>query len=173
MRSKILFTMLIVFLTTTGYAQKAAKKKADKQTEEWRYEIECSGVGTDGTYLVKVWSFSKKAAVAGEQAKKNAVHGIIFKGFVGNREKGCPTQKPLANSPNLEMEKADFFVPFFEEGGKYMKFVSLSSDGNMGPKDVVKVGKEYKVGIILSVYKDLLRKDLEDAGIIRSLTSGF
>lgn len=165
--------MLFAFLASTSYSQKAAKKKADKQTEAWRYEIECSGVGTDGTYLIKVWSFSKKPAVAAEQSKKNAVHGIIFKGFVGNRDKGCPTQKPLANSPNLEMEKADFFDPFFEEGGKYMKFVSLSSDGNMGSKDVIKVGKEYKVAVILSVYKDLLRKDLEDAGIIRGLTSGF
>lgn len=173
MKSRILLIMLFALVASTGYSQKKAKKKADKQTQAWRYEIQCAGVGIDGTYLVKVWSFSKKAKVATEQAKKNAVHGIIFKGFVGNSVTRCPTQRPLAKSPNLEMEKEDFFKPFFEDGGKYMKFVNVSSDGNIGAKDVIKVGKEYKVGVVVSVSKDLLRKDLEDAGIIRGLTSGF
>lgn len=71
------------------------------------------------------------------------------------------------------MEKKDFFEPFFEEGGKYMKFVSESNDGNVGAEDRLKVGKEYKIGVVVSVNKDLLRKDLEAAGIIRGLSSGF
>ena len=38
----------------------------------------------------------------------------------------------------------------------------------------VKVGKnEYKVGVVISVSKDLLRKDLEAAGIIKGLGAGF
>jgi sRNA-binding protein len=73
----------------------------------------------------------------------------------------------------LEDEKADFFEPFFEEGGRYMKFVSESSDGNVDAADRVKVGKEYKIGVVVSVHKDALRKDLEAAGIIRGLSSGF
>jgi GTP-sensing pleiotropic transcriptional regulator CodY len=35
------------------------------------------------------------------------------------------------------------------------------------------VGKEYKVGVTVSVSKDQLRKDLEAAGVIKSLGSGF
>lgn len=157
-------------VTATTFSQ--AKKKADKATEEWRYEIECAGIGTDGTYLIKVWSYSKKGNVAITQAKKNAIHGIIFKGFAGG-EKGCNSQKPLVSNPNLESEKEDFFKPFFEDGGKYMKFVSVSSDGNVDASDRMKVGKEYKIGIVVSVMKDALRKDLEAAGIIKGLSSGF
>lgn len=170
MKKQLILLAVAFFSSFTILAQ--AQKKADKATQEWRYEIECAGIGTDGTYLVKVWSYSKKPAIAITQAKKNAVHGIIFKGFPGNGQ-GCSSQKPLATNPNLEMEKADFFDPFFEEGGKYMKFVTESGDGLVDASDRMKVGKEYKIGVIVSVSKDALRKDLEAAGIIRGLSSGF
>lgn len=165
-----IFFLFIVMLTAASFGQ--AKKKADKATEEWRYEIECAGIGADGTYLIKVWSYSKKGTVAITQAKKNAVHGIIFKGFAGGAQ-GCNSQRPLVSNPNIESEKVDFFQPFFEDGGKYMKFVSASSDGNVDASDRMKVGKEYKIGVVVSVMKDALRKDLEAAGIIRGLSSGF
>lgn len=148
-----------------------ASKKADKDTEAWRYEIEAVKVGVQGTYLIKVWSYSKKPDVAIEQAKKNAVHGIIFKGFAG--KSGVPGQSPLTTNVNLEEEKAEFFKPFFSDGGKYMKFVSLSTDGAVGAEDRLKIGKEYKVGVVVSVNVSALRKDLEDAGIIKGLSSGF
>lgn len=163
--------MLALSASFGGFAQKRANKKADKQMREWRYEMECAGIGQDGTYLIKVWSFSKKPAVAAEHAKKNAVHGVIFKGFTGAQ--GCTGQKALTSDVNLEQEKADFFDPFFDEGGKYMKFVNCTSDGVPDANSCIKVGKEYKVGIIVSVAKDALRKDLEQAGIIKGLSSGF
>ena len=68
--------MLMLFLgmlCVTSLVSAQARKKADKDTEEWRYEIEVVQTGTQGTYLIKVWSYSKKADVAIEQAKKNAV----------------------------------------------------------------------------------------------------
>jgi hypothetical protein len=171
---RILKGMLLVavfIFSAASVADAQAKKKAEKDTENWRYEIECVSVGASGSYLVKVWSYSKKPVVAIEQAKKNAVHGIIFKGFTG-KGAGC-TQKPLTNDPNLEVEKADFFTAFFADGGKYMKFVSTSGDGSINPEDILKLGKEYKIGVIMSVAKDNLRKDLEAAGIIKALGSGF
>lgn len=166
LRKTNLLLLLIVGFSLSVNAQ--AGKKADKQTVQWRYEVECVSTGAAGSYLVKVWSYSKKADVALDQAKKNAVHAIVFQGFTGAGA-GC-TQKPLTNNPALEQEKEVFFKEFFADGGKYMKFVSSSGDGN---KEVVKVGKEYKVGVVVSVQKDLLRKDLEAAGIIKGLSSGF
>jgi hypothetical protein len=148
-----------------------ASRTADTYTRQWRYEIEPVNVGTQGSYLIKVWSYSKKPVVAIEQAKKNAVHGIIFKGFAGMA--GVSSKRPLTNNPNLEEEKKDFFDPFFADGGKYMKFVSISNDGSVAAKDRLKVGKEYKIGVIVSVSVDQLRKDLEDAGIIQKMGAGF
>lgn len=166
---QLLTITILLFLATISNAQ--SQKKANKDTDNWRYEIECVSTGAQGTYLIKVWSYSKKPTVAIEQAKKNAVHGIIFKGFSGQGA-GC-TQKPLTSNPALEQEKAEFFKEFFADGGKYMKFVNISGDGTVNAEDRLKVGKEFKIGVIVSVLKENLRKDLEAAGIIKSLSSGF
>lgn len=165
--------LLMLMLTTVTSISGQARKKADQATEEWRYELQCTGVGVDGTKLVKVFSYSKKATVAIEQAKKNAVHGLIFKGFAGNSAARCPSAPPLSNNAAIEKEKAEYFEKFFADGGPYMKFVSVSGDGSIAPEDRVKVGKEYKVGIVISVMYDQLRKELESAGIIKGLSSGF
>ncbi|HPT43793.1 MAG TPA: hypothetical protein PLH52_08065 [Paludibacteraceae bacterium] len=168
--AKALSLFLILF-TCFGVTAAAQNKKADKDTRNWVYEIEPVGVGTQGSYLIKVWSYSKKPIVAIEQAKKNAVHGIIFKGFTGIQ--GVPGQRPLTNNPNLEVEQAEFFKNFFAEGGKYMKFVNITNDGSVAAEDRLKIGKEYKIGVVVSVNVAGLRKDLEDAGILRGLSSGF
>lgn len=169
MKTKSFIFIILIFISTGVFAQ--AKRKANKDTNQWRYEIEVVSVGAPGTYLIKVWSYSKKPRVAIEQAKKNAVHGIIFTGFVGKQ--GVAGQKPLTNNVNLEQEKEEFFKPFFADGGKYMKFVNISNDGSIAAEDRLKVGKEYKIGVVVSVNVAALRKDLEDAGIIKSLGAGF
>lgn len=137
----------------------------------WNYEIEPVGVGSQGTYLIKVWSYSRNPVLAIEQAKKNAVHGIIFKGFGGVQ--GIPGQHSLTTDPNLEVDQAEFFRNFFGSRGKYMKYVNVSNDGAVAAEDRLKVGREYKIGVVVSVNVAGLRKDLEEAGIIRSLSSGM
>ncbi len=164
MRKILLFAMAIA-LCIPAFA--GPKKKADKDTDRFRYELECAGNGVQGTYLVKVWSYSKKANVATEQCKKNAIHGIIFKGYVGGN--GCVSQRPLAKNPGVELEYEEFFDLFFSDKGDYYKYVSVTS----AAPEVVKVGKEYKVGLVVSVQKDELRKALEAAGVIKGLSSGF
>jgi hypothetical protein len=83
-------------------------------------------------------------------------------------------QKPLATNTNLEQEQLAFFDEFFLNGGKYLKFVSLLANGSILPEDRIKLGKsEYKIGVIVSVNSAELRKDLENAGIIKGLTTGF
>jgi len=168
-KAKFILTTILILCCFVGFSQtKKDKKKADKQTAVYRYEIACAGTGVQGTYLVKVWTYAKKPDVAFEQSKKNAVHGIIFKGFAGNSIDGCTPQRPMAAKPTIEQEQSDFFRKFFSNGGDYMKYVSVS-----GGREMVKVGKEYKVGVVISVSKDQLRKDLEAVGIIKGLSSGF
>lgn len=171
-KNKFMFLFLLVgalVFNTNAFSQ--ARKKADKDTKNWRYEIEGVGEGKEGTYLIKVWTYSKKSEVAIEQAKKNAIHGIIFKGYTGVGR--VTSQPPLASDSGVEFEKADFFDPFFTENGGYMKYINVTGDGSVSPEDVLKVNKEYKIGVIVSVKKDMLKKDLIAAGVVRSLSSGF
>ena len=80
----------------------------------------------------------------------------------------------MSRNPNLENEKKDFFDDFFADGGKYTKFVTVSTDGRIESGDVTKISKkEYKIGVNVSVNITLLRKDLEAAGIIEGLGSRF
>jgi hypothetical protein len=172
MKTKLLFLFSILILSNpqSVFSQNAGKK-ADKDTRRWRYEIEAVSEGKEGTYVVKVWSYSKKPKVAVEQAKKNAIHGVIFQGVIGSgRVSGQP---PLTSDPGVEMQHSDFFNVFFKDGGEYMKYVSMSNDGSVSPGDRQKVDKEYKIGVLVSVRKDLLRRDLEKAGVIKGLSSGF
>lgn len=168
MKTTKVYLVVIFILCGCSLAFADKKNKANTETQNWRYDLECAGAGSDGTYLVKVWSYSKKASVATEQCKKNAVHGVLFKGFTGKTGQ-CASQRPLINNVNVQNEQKDFFSKFFDDnGGDYMKYV-LST----GSVESVKVNKEYKVGVVISVAKDLLRKDLESAGIIKSLGGGF
>jgi len=171
MKSINLILFSIAFFSFLDYGIAQSKKKADKETAIWRYELEPAGTGIQGSYQIKVWSYSKKAETAIEQAKKNAVHYIIFKGFPSKER--LSGQKALAQNPNLEEVKSEFFKEFFQDGGKYLKFVTLVNNGAIASEDRIKIGKEYKIGVIVSVNVAALRKDLEDAGIIKSLSNGF
>ena len=168
---KITFLVFTILLSTLSYSQIFSKRKANKDTERWRYEVECIGEGKGTNYTVKVFSFSKKPKVAIEQAKKNAVHAIVFQGVNAGP---CVSQKPLVMNPNIEQEKKEFFKSFFATGGKYMKFVTASNNGRVRPGDVSKISKkEYKIGVIVSIDVDGLRRDLESAGILQNIGKIF
>ena len=68
---KFLFSLLAVALCVPAFAG-LRQKQADKDTNQFRYEIECAGNAIQGTYLVKVWTYSKKASVAENQCRKSA-----------------------------------------------------------------------------------------------------
>jgi len=163
----ILLTSICLFAFSYGFSQ--SKKKSNQYTQQFRYDITCESEGVQGSYIVKVWSYCKKSkpAVATEQSRKNAVHGVIFKGVSGIGQK-CQSQRPLAPDPTIEHQHSDFFKKFFSDGGDWQKYVSASMR-----TDRVKVGREYKIGVVVSVSKDQLRKDLEAAGVIKGLSSGF
>ena len=163
---KFLLPLLVAILCLPS-CKSLRQKQANTDTNQYRYEIECAGNAIQGTYLVKVWTYSRNASVAENQCRKNAVHGVIFKGYGGGQ--GCVSQRPLANTPGVEDQYKTYFDNFFAPGGEFQKYASIMS----GTTETVTVGKEYKVGVVVSVRKDDLRKALEAAGVIRKLNSGF
>jgi hypothetical protein len=138
-----------------------------KNPKASRYDIECAGEGTQGTYLVKVWVYAKSAKFTSNELKYYAVHGVIFKGYAG-KSGVCGSQRAMA-TPALEHERADYFDAFFNNDKAYNRYATEVN----GSVERVKVGKEYKYGMIVSVNKDALRKDLESAGVLRGLSGGF
>jgi len=165
LKLSLLIAVFLIF-SISGYSQKKKNPAAF-----YNYEVECLGTGIDGTQLIKVWGYGKKPNDAVEQAKKNAVHAVMFKGILTGKP-GC-MMRPLITDPGAEQQHQDYFDAFFKSNGKYMNFVNVSSDGSIDPKDRLKVGGQYKVAVIVSVSHAALRKELEAASVIKPLGTGF
>jgi hypothetical protein len=163
---RTLIVVLVILSAWPAFPQSKSKKKLAGYTID-NYEAECVGVGKEGTKLWKIWGYGKKPDDAILQAKRNAVHAAIFKGVYTGK---CPKTEPILTDPGAAEKNSAYFDEFFKNGGKYLDFVALSGDGM---EERVKVGKQYKVAIVVSVMYDRLRKELESAGIARSLNNGF
>ncbi|PQJ76450.1 hypothetical protein [Polaribacter glomeratus] len=176
----ILKLLLSLFILSSINTYSQSKKQIAEEKLSKIFEIKCEGVGTEGIYLIKVFSYSKDRFLAVEQAKMNAIRGVIFRGIPPG-ERGCVAQPAMVRDSNLEEQSNEYFKSFFAIGGKYSKFIDLTTEGAVKAEDrfVMKGkafglrGKVYKIGVVVSVNKNLLRKELEDAGIIKKLSSGF
>ena len=134
--------------------------KLSKADTPWTYEIESVGVGADGTYAIRVWSYYKNAKMPLEVAKRNAVHAVIFK--------GVPAGNGAASQP-LSASDTAFFDNFFI--ADYQNYINSVANSSLR---IIKLrAREYKIGYVVSVAKDNLRKYLEDQGVIKGLSSGF
>lgn len=175
------FSVLLIFCFSALGAQ-AQKFILD-------YEVQCLGVGSEGTQLIKVWGYAKKQDDAIELAKLFAVHAVIFKGI--KTGKGC-AQRPLipeGQGAEYMRKHSNYFEKFFgirrlkrngeyrmdrrATGKEYQLYVQLSTDGSIRASDRKKVGRRYKVGVAVSVSRDALRKKLEQEGIIKAMDYGF
>lgn len=163
--------MMLILLLGAGVAmgQSRKQRKANKQTAEWRYEIQNEAVGTGNTLIVKVWSYSKKVEIARNQSLKNAVHGLIFKGAAANPDPAKRTKAlaPLIAQPDAEQIYARFFDPFFADGGDYMRYATMTTSGEAG--SIEKIGKEYRVATYITVEYSELRRMLEKKGLIEAM----
>ncbi|HBB92574.1 MAG TPA: hypothetical protein DC042_12875 [Bacteroidales bacterium] len=167
---KSAFFILMAFLALSFLSLEAQTRKEKKIAGyiDANYEVECLGTGTQGSQLMKVWGYGKNPEDAVIQAKRNAVHAVIFKGITAGQ--GC-MKRPILTDPGAEQSHATYFETFFAPAGRYLNFVSLSGEG---VQDRIKVDrKTYKVAINVSVMHSALRQELESAGIAKKLGAGF
>ncbi len=162
-------TILLSMATSHSvFAQRVKKEMKKIWASDASYEVTVVDIGTDGTKLLKVWGYAKKKDIAKINAKKNAVAACLFKGAVGNRDK---IVKPIIPNPNTAEKHQVYFDNFFKTGGDYLKYVGLTNDAT--GKDIIKMKKGYKVGIVASVNYDALRKEMERAGIVKELSKAL
>lgn len=148
---KLLVTSLIMlFLSGVCYA------KSDKL--DYEYNLSGIAIAKEGYYLVEVSvTVDKKKEANIELVKQYAIMGCLYKGFVVDRI----SQKPLL--PHSMKDKDQTYLRKLIHND-YNTYASTSH-----PLQIVKVGKKYRVTGIILVSKDNLRKNLEEAGIIRKL----
>ena len=139
----------------------SALAKGDKNLQ---YDITGAGSGNEGMVLVKVFVYSKNAT--DQELKQAAVHGIVFRGCSGNNS---GARQPAMAPAETESSHAEFCKAFFSVNGECQNYASIIA----GSYERVKTSKGLKNGAIVQVDKKALRKALEKAGVVRSLSAGF
>lgn len=157
----ILLSLFLLF----GTVEISAKDKEDDSPLR-NYAIEGSGrPAGQGSYVVKVTVNTKNKNLPDKDIAKCAVHGVLFHGFSGDNHH---TEKPLARKSSAEAEHKEFFDSFFSSSR-----AAAYANPMQSTRQVTKSGKEYVITEVVEVQKDLLKKDLQDAGVLGSLNSGF
>lgn len=168
-------TLLMVLFTFVCLGIQA---KDHKKLLEYRYELSLdipNVAATSGFKVFKVWSYAKKrealAKVSKDICMRNAIHGLLFKGLAASDE-GTQGSVPALVPDGYKTHK-EYFDHFFDSK-EYMQFIQLTSRGAQQAGDIIKTAnKEYKVGLLVQVNLNALRKRLEKDGIINSAQSIF
>jgi hypothetical protein len=165
---------LIFMASTTSQAQSKNKVRKMEYNSQYNYEVATVAVGVDGTKLVKVWGYGPDPEEATRNAKELGIACAIFRGFPPASNGAAAKTPPIVTDSDAAEKNMAFFETFFAPGGKYLQYVNLSTDAPPSGEDRIKVNKKtYKVGVVLSIAFDELRKDLEKEGIARKLDAGF
>ena len=150
------------------------------------YEVVPMVQSTQGNVNFKVFSYGYDPDDAIERCKMDAVHAVLFKGIPGSNQ-----EKPLIPDLDAFNKNREYFAKFFGikdvkdisttavsifgrvrllpgyANGPYRLYVGFSGDGSVNPNDRMKVDNRYKVGVAVAVNVSLLRRRLEQDGIIK------
>lgn len=152
-----------------------AQKKKEKKLMEYYYELSLSqenAASASGFKVFKVWSYGKKKElITKDVCMRNAIHGLLFKGLAANDEGTQGVLRPLC--PEGYIAHKEYFDKFFLSGD-YKQYIQSTSRGAQSAGDVIKTAnKEWKVGLLVQVNVNALRKRLEKDGIIESVNGIF
>ena len=104
-----------------------------------------------------------------EQAKKNALYACIIKGLpFSENAMGTP---PLCIDAKTIADNSMYLEKLINKN--YRHYITYLTDGVPSGSDLRQVGSRFKVAVYVQIQFDLLRKQLENDGIIRSLDYGF
>lgn len=164
--------MIRAYITAFILMLSAVATTAEAQGKNgYKYELASydGAVSGDPNYsIVKVWSYGKREKLTRRECIKNAVHGIIFKGYAASSMRAEDRGK-AALCPGGYDTHEEYFDKFFSSGD-YLQYVQESNNGELMATDVIKIAsREYKVGMVVVVNTEALRKRLEQDGIIKRL----
>jgi hypothetical protein len=126
----------------------------------YTYETECLGTELDGSYTLKAWGIGRNAVDAFEQARKNAIRDVIFKGITKGKN-DCQI-KPILFEVNAYDKYRDYFNKFFADKGTYNKYVNYK-DKRAGSSKRQRTDAEIKKGVIVRVkYAELRERLIQD-----------
>lgn len=154
--------LLLILVSLFSFQSNAQKNIGGNYT----LESECLGAEMDGSQTLKAWGFGRNRGDALEQARKNAVRDVLFKGL-RNGKQGCNI-KPVVFDMNAQEKYEDYFNKFFADGGEYKKYVNQKDEPflNKLSKDKKKGRSGVQIGVVLRVMRAELKQKMIDDKII-------
>jgi len=128
----------------------------------YSYDTECLGAELDGSQTLKAWGTGASLSDAVEQAKKQALRDVMFKGIL--KGKSDCNQKPLVIEVNAQEKYEDYWFKFFADGGLYTKFTS-HEDGKYLKK--LKAGDQITYGVTIRLKRQELKQQLLEDKILK------
>lgn len=138
-------------------------EKIDNTYAYSNFGIECLGIEQDGSQTLRSWGKGRNKADAIEQAMKNAVAEVIFKGITSGSSE-C-NKRPLLTTPNAREKFEYYFDPFFRDGGAYKSFVKL--DEKRTSRIAAKNQTQENFGVVVTIDRSALRQRLIDDNILK------
>jgi hypothetical protein len=121
-RSTLYTLFFLIFMLYSCASTSPTKKIAGYAT----FTTDCAGSEFDGSVTLKAWGNGRNYFDATEQAKKNAVRDVLFKGIRTGRP-DCPST-PLVLEIGAQQKYEDYFAAFFSDNGPYEMFVNLKDE---------------------------------------------
>jgi len=156
---KLTLIFFICFATLFGC------KTSNEIAGNYTYKTECFGVELDGSQTLKAWGNGRNRFDAIEQAKKNAVRDVLFKGIIEGKS-DC-NMKPVIPQVNAQEQHEDYFNKFFADGGEYKNYVSLKDGIGQKKKDRKPARESVTHGIVVRVLRAELKQKIITDGILK------
>lgn len=128
------------------------------------YETECISHEQDGSQTLRVWGKGRNRSDAVEQAKKDAVYEILFKGV--RKGNSGYNLRPIVTEVNARERYREYFDIFFMDGGEYLKYISMA-DRKIGSSRKEKGDVQVRYCITVRVLVPELRKRMINDGILQ------
>lgn len=134
----------------------------------YAYKTECLGMEGDGSMTLLSWGSGRNRLDAVEQAKKNAVRDVIFKGIIEG--KGQCENRPLVPEVNADQKYEEYFVKFFADKGPYLSFVSMKDEriDDKITRDRQGASKDVTNSVVVRVKRYDLKQKLINDGILKN-----
>lgn len=124
-----------------------------------KFDVRCTGIEGNGVIQLMMVNNQLGPKYKTELAKRDAVFAVLYSGA-----DGCGRVNPLLNNSETIEKFKKIEKSFFSKKGQWSKYTRPSTTPN-------KVGADGQH--LITVDLPLLRRDLENLKIIKSLTDGF
>tara|TARA_B100001758_G_scaffold217676_1_gene204639 strand:- start:10526 stop:10999 length:474 start_codon:yes stop_codon:yes gene_type:complete len=143
-----LFLACILIVTSTN-----AQIKQSKSASFYQYETECLEDKLDGNFVFMAWGSGSSKKEAIDQAKRNAINDILFKGV----NKSTCSVRPLITEVQAREKYRDYIAEFFRKD--YSKYINIEQSTKSKKKSRSQTTYGVKVKIDVAGIRYKLKTD--------------